>query len=190
MSWPSPGTHPKILSVLPPPRWLMPPKLLYSGRRNSLREHTVFLALVPPAEPSREKLSMTSKLLSCCCPIKFTDRIWHSHTRCTVRDARTGDSLEQQHRIGLRCFGLSLTMWEPSIRSTSNIVSLVHVSFVVVTVNVMDGVRGWTDRHSCRRDNQTLQAACLFVFDFPLELKITLFKLNDISSSKTLGFPS
>lgn len=64
-------------------------------------------------------------------------------------------------------FGLSVTMRGPVIKSTSNIVSL--VSSVAVAVNAMNGVGGRNDLNSCRRENQTLKAACLLLLDFTLE---------------------
>ena len=64
-------------------------------------------------------------------------------------------------------FGLSVTMWGSFIKSTSNIVSV--VSSVAVSVKAMNGVGGRSDLNSCRRENQTLKAACLLVLDFPLE---------------------
>lgn len=51
--------------------------------------------------------------------------------------------------------------------STSKIVSL--VSFVAVAVRATNGVRGNNERISCSRENQTLKAARLLLFDFPLE---------------------
>ena len=64
-------------------------------------------------------------------------------------------------------FGLSVTTWGLFIKSTSNIVSL--ASFVAVAVKAINGVCGRSDLNSCRRENQTLKAACLFVLDVPLE---------------------
>lgn len=51
--------------------------------------------------------------------------------------------------------------------STSKIVSL--VSFVAVAVRATNGVRGNNERISCNRENHTLKAARLLLFDFPLE---------------------
>ena len=51
--------------------------------------------------------------------------------------------------------------------STSKIVSL--VSFVAVAVRVTNGVCGNNERISCNRENHTLKAARLLLFDFPLE---------------------
>ena len=74
-------------------------------------------------------------------------------------------------------------MWEPSIRDTSTIVSL--VSFEAVAVNAMNGVRRRRDRNLCRHENQTLKVACVFVFYFPLEWKkiVLTCKLNEILAS-------
>ena len=56
---------------------------------HSLRTQTYFrLSLVPPkitsANSSQRLISVTSKFLCCCWPVKFTDRTWHSRTRAST----------------------------------------------------------------------------------------------------------
>ena len=51
--------------------------------------------------------------------------------------------------------------------STSKIVSLVY--FVAVAVRATNGLWGYNESISCGRENHTLKAARLLLFDFPLE---------------------